>query len=284
MPTIVRSHRDLACAPGAGRRRGVRAAVHRGMTIIEIMIVLAVIGMLSYLAYSGFRVLSSQALVEDTLDLASVMRRTQALALESGEPVRLVIDLDKQAYWVEACVGDPTLRRGKDEQKVDPGTVAERLEEAQQRLATLPAGQLKADSAEDATKLAMALAGQDVGGRTCYPLDQVLGELAESLGTVRSFDSNGRELRRKINTERSVKVREVWVQHLEDSVTAGQVSVSFFPGGWAEKAIILLGDGREAHAIYLYGLTGRIEVRDGEPRDPDDHLLRNAKGEEDVER
>ena len=76
MPTIVRSHRDLACAPGAGRRRGVRAAVHRGMTIIEIMIVLAVIGMLSYLAYSGFRVLSSQALVEDTLDLASVMRRT----------------------------------------------------------------------------------------------------------------------------------------------------------------------------------------------------------------
>ena len=56
------------------------------------------------------------------------------------------------------------------------------------------------------------------------------------------------------------------------------------PAGWAEKAIITLGDGRETYAIYLHGLTGRVEVKDGEPRDPDDHLLRNAKGEDEAER
>ena len=84
--------------------------------------------------------------------------------------------------------------------------------------------------------------------------------------------------------DRGVKVREVWVQHLEESVTGGQVSISFFPMGWAEKAIITLGDGRTTYAIYLYGLTGRVEIKDGEPRNPDDHLLRNAKGEDEEER
>ena len=162
--------------------------------------------------------------------------------------------------------------------------VAERVEVAQQRLATLPAGQLKAESAEQATQLAMALAGKDVGGRICYPVDQIPSELAEKLGTVRSFDSMGKGLRRALNTDRGVKVREVWVQHLEDSVTGGQVSISFFPGGWAEKAIVVIGDGRNTHSIFLYGLTGRVELRDGEPRSPDDHMLRNVKGEEDAER
>ncbi len=265
-------------------RAGLGARAARGMTVLEIMIVLAIIGLLAYLGYSGFRVLSSQALTRDALDLAAVMRRTQALAMESATPVRLVIDLDKQAYWVEACIGDPTLTRAKDERAADPEAAAKALEEAQGRLATLPAGQLKVESAAEATKLAMALAGHDVGGKVCYPVDKLPPELAEKLGEVRSFDSVGRELRRMINRDRGVKLREVWVQHLEESVTGGQVSISFFPMGWAEKAIITLGDGRETYAIYLFGLTGRVEIKEGEPRNPDDHLLRNAKGEDEAER
>ncbi|MBL8625270.1 MAG: prepilin-type N-terminal cleavage/methylation domain-containing protein [Myxococcales bacterium] len=265
-------------------RAGLGARAARGMTVLEIMIVLAIIGLLAYLGYSGFRVLSSQALTRDTLDLAAVMRRTQMLAMESATPVRLVIDLDTQQYWVEACLGDPTLTRAKEEVATSPEAAAKALEEAQGRLATLPAGQLKVESAEEATKMAMALAGRDVGGKVCYPVDKLPAELAEKLGEVRSFDSVGRDLRRAINRDRGVKVREVWVQHLEESVTGGQVSISFFPMGWAEKAIITLGDGRATYAIYLYGLTGRVEIKDGEPRNPNDHLLRDAKGEDEAER
>jgi general secretion pathway protein H len=254
------------------------------MTLLEVMIVLAVIGLLSFLAYSGFSVLTSVALVEDTNDLAAVMRRAQALSLETGEPIRIVFDFDKQAYWVEACVGDPTLTRSKDEQAVDPETAKKALESAQARLATLPAGQLKADTPEQAAQLAAALAGQKVGGRICYPIDQLPGELQETIGHVASFDSMGRDLRRRLQTGRSVKLHEIWVQHLEDSVTSGQVSISFFPLGWAEKAIVSVTDGRSTHSLYLFGLTGRVEMRDGEPRNPDDHMLRNVKGESEAER
>jgi len=261
-----------------------RWAPQRGLTVLEIMIVLAVIGMLSYLAYSGFRILSSAALVEDTNDLAAVMRRTQSLALESGEPVRLVFDLDKQTYWVEACVGSPTLARGKEEVKVDPETVQKELEKARERLGTLPPGQLKADSPEQEASIAAALAGQKVGGRMCYPLDQLPASLQESLGQVFSGDAQGRDLRRAIQTSRGVKLKEVWVQHLEESVSTGQVSISFFPLGWAEKAIVELGDNSITHSVLIFGLTGRVEVRDGAVRNPDDHMMRNAAGDEDAER
>ena len=73
--------------------------------MLELLIVLAIMGLFSYVAYSGFRSLTSAALVEDTNDLVAVMRRTQALAVESGVPVRVVFDLDKEAYWVEVCSG-----------------------------------------------------------------------------------------------------------------------------------------------------------------------------------
>lgn len=269
---------------GQGRRYAAgRGVAGRGLTVLEIMIVIAIIGMLSYLAYSGFRTLTSAALVEDTNDLGGVMRRAPVLALEGGVPVRVVLDLDKQAYWVEACVGDPTMTRDERERQVDAATVAKELEQAQDRLSTLPAGQLKADTPEQAAQFAAALAGQAVGGRICYPIDQLPHELAQ-LGKVWSGDSTGRELRRKLQTGRDVKFKEVWVQHLEDSVTSGQVSISYFPSGRAEKAIVTLGDGRSTHSIYLHGLTGRVEILDGAPRDPEDHLMRNAKGEQDEER
>lgn len=263
---------------------GPRRARGRGLTVLEIMIVLAVIGMLSYLAYSGFRVLSSAALVEDTNDLAAILRRTQALALESGEPVRVVFDLDKQTYWVEACVGSPTMTRGKEEQKLDAETAAKELEKARDKLSSLPTGALKADSPEQEATFAAALAGQQVGGKVCYPLEQLPQQLQESLGKVFSGDATGRELRRQLQTGRGVKLKEIWVQHLEDSVTTGQVSISFFPLGWAEKAIVEIGDGSSTHSILVYGLTGRVEVRDGALSNPDDHLLRNVKGESEAER
>lgn len=260
-----------------------RGVAGRGLTVLEIMIVIAIVGMLAYLGYSGFRTLSSAALVEDTNDLGGVMRRAPVLALEGGVPVRIVLDVDQQTYWVEACVGDPTLTRSDEEQASDADTVAKELAKAQDRLSTLPAGQLKADTPEQAAAFAQALAGQAVGGRICYPIDKLPSELAQ-LGKVWSGDSTGRELRRKLQTGRDVKFKEIWVQHLEDSVTSGRVSITFFPSGRAEKAIVTLGDGRSTHSIYLHGLTARVEIIDGAPRDPEDHLMRNAKGEEDAER
>ena len=270
-PVLARAHR---------RARRLRRAA--GLTVLELIIVIAVIGMGAYLGVSAFRTLTHAALDEDVNDLSNVIRRTQVLAVEAGMPMRLVLDFDKQGYWVEVCEGDPTLVRSKEEQKVDERAQAEALEESRQRLAGLPAGQIKAATPEDEAKIATALAGKQVGGRLCRELG---AEGAGGVGPILSLDSDGRDLKRRLTVGKGVKFREVWVQHLESSATGGQVSISFFPLGWSEKAIIELGsDDAHIYSLLIHGLTGRLEVREGALRSPDDHMLRDAKGERVEER
>lgn len=260
-------------------RASIRLRAQAGLTVLELLIVLAIMGLVSYLGYSGFRTLTSAALVEDTNDLVAVLRRTQVLAVEAGMPARVVLDFDKQAYWVEVCTGDATMRRTKEEIKLDPEAQQKALEDAKRKIALLPAGQLKAGSAEEEARMALALAGDTSGGKTCVPADQT-----EELKGMITGDPMGRGLVRKLQTDRDVKLREIWVQHLDDSVTGGQVSINFFPLGWAEKAIVELGDGRSVHTLLVHGATGRVEVLDGAIRDPDDHMLRQADGERERDR
>lgn len=260
--------------------RTIRDRLQAGMTILELLIVLALIGLFSYIAYSGFRSITSAALVEDTNDLVAVMRRSQSLAVEAGMPMRVMFDLDKETYWVEACAtGEPTLRRTAKEQKLDPEERAKALEQARAKAALLPAGQIKAASQEEEERMLFALVGDKTGGRACVPVAQ-----EKDLKELLTGDAMGRALARKLQTDRDVKFREIWVQHLEDSVQDGQVSVNFYPLGWGEKAIIELGDGKSVHTLLIHGATGRVEVIDGELRDPDDHMLRRADGEKDRDR
>jgi hypothetical protein len=84
-----------------------------------------------------------------------------------------------------------------------------------------------------------------------------------------------------LDPDRGIKVREVWVQHLEESVTSGQVSISFFPLGWAEMAIVEVADGDgNAFSVLVYGLTGRVRAarREGlSPRGPHDAQRRGRE-------
>src|SRR5437868_7818968 len=81
----------------AQRGRGSLARGNpRGMTVLEMMIVLAVIGGMFFIARTGFRLLTKADLVEDSSELTAVMRRASQLAVEHGELHRVVLDLDQQ--------------------------------------------------------------------------------------------------------------------------------------------------------------------------------------------
>ena len=238
----------------AGAHLRGRAGRQRGMTVLEIMIVLAVIGGLFFVVRTGFRVLTKADLVEDSTELTAVLRRASQLAVEHGELHRAVLDLDNHAYAVEVCQGATAIERNE-------------------RLNGLPADALASGDPEEATKRASALAGHHVADRTCAPAtDSITG------------DANGKGWLRKLRKNNGIKFKQVFVQHRDDAATKGQVAIYFFPLGQSEKSVIELTDGSEVFSVLIYGLTGRVELRDGALRDVNDHMLKNVMGDHDDKR
>jgi type II secretory pathway pseudopilin PulG len=246
------------------------------MTVLEMMIVLAVVGGMFFIVRSGFRTVTKADLVEDAIELAAVMRRASQLAVEYGEMHRVVLDVDNQDpqkpdYLVEVCQGQAALLRN-EQLYGNAEEINRALEQGKQRLNGLPSDALAGDP-EEATRRAIALAGHHVADRACQPA-------AEGL----TGDTNGKTWLRKLRKARGIKFKQAWVQHRDDRVTKGQVAIYFFPVGSSEKSVIELTDGGEVFSVLVFGLTGRVELRDGELRDIDDHMLKNVMGDKDAER
>ena len=85
-------------------------------------------------------------------------------------------------------------------------------------------------------------------------------------------------------TTKGIKFKEIWVQHMTDSATKGQVAIYFFPNASAEKAVVELTDGDAIFSVLVFGMTGRVELRDEALHDVNDHMLRNVMGDRDAKR
>lgn len=250
----------------------------RGMTVIELLVVLAVVGMLTIIGYMGVRYVSKSDLREDAGQVAATLQNGYRMATETGLHHRVVFDLDEQTFRIETCEGELNLRRSDKEQMVrheDDEEEEEPMPPALEQL--LRSGtQLGTEpilDQETTAKIAKALRDSDIEKPTC------------AISMLPNGDADGRANLRQVRTWRGLKLRRVFVQHLEEPALEGEVTVNFFPLGWAEKAIVELADeDGDQFTILVHGLTGRIEIRDGELRDPNDHMMRDAVGERIEER
>ncbi len=242
------------------------------MTMLEMMIVLAIIAGASLLVRSGFRLITKADLVEDSNELAAVMRRASQLAVEHAELHRVLFDLDKQIYVVEECQGEVAIQRN-EVLNPDPEIKKEALERGKQRMLTLPSDALAAGDPEEATRRAGALAGAHIQDRTCTPAKEGI-----------TGDASGKGWARVLRADKGIKFKLIAVAHRDEPVTKGQVAIYFYPMGSAEKAVIEITDGTETFTTLIYGLTGRVELRDGELKNLDDHMLKNIMGDKDAKR
>lgn len=251
------------------------------MTVLELMIVMAILAGGVVLVRSGFRLLTKADLVESSTELAAMMRRTSQLAIEKGQMHRVLFDLDKHIYVIEVCEGASTIVRN-EKVVTDEEATKRAQEKGTERLRGVPIEAVAPDP-ESATKHALAIAGHHVADRMCVPLgDKDMSGLVGIRGS-KNLQTN-QEWVRALKVEKGIKFKEVWVQHRDDSVTKGQVAIYFFPTGSAEKAVIEVTDGSEIFSVLVHGLTGRVQLKDGELRDVNDHMLRNVMGDKDKAR
>jgi type II secretory pathway pseudopilin PulG len=241
------------------------------MTVLELMIVLAIIGGGAVLVRSGFRLITKADLVENSTELAAILRRTNQLAVEHGEMHRVVFDLDKQVYVVEVCQGATAIQRN-EAVRVDEEAKKRALDKGRSRMQGVPTDVLASDP-EDAAKRATAMAGHHIADRMCAPATDSI-----------SGDATGKGWVRALRVNKGIKFKKIWVQHRDDPVAKGQVAIYFFPIGAAEKAVIELTDGDEVFTVLVYGLSGQVQLRDGQLADVNDHMLRNVMGDKDAKR
>ncbi len=242
-----------------------------GMTILELLLVMGVIGLLMMVGYSLIRDVRQTSLREDATDIAAVLRATYNFTTQTGKHHRVVFDLSEQTYRIEVCEGAVAVQRAEDEEVAaetpeDPEDV-ETLEDLASR-GVLPKSMLEAMDPEKATRVAAALTGKAVGGSQC------------ALSDLWAGDSRGRGNVRKLRADKGIRLRRVHVEHLEEPVIDGVVTLNYFPLGYTEKAILeVANDDGHQYSLLVHGLTGRVELRDGELRDPDDFMNLDALGE-----
>lgn len=259
--------------------RGALTQGQLGMTVLELMITLVVIGFISVIGVNGIRFVTQSSLREDTTEVAAVLRAAYNMATTAATHHRVVFNLDEQTYVIEQCQGEVTLTKSDSEEQPEPQGEGKGKAEAEQpdlaaiaRDRGIPEEMLTSQDPEQAAKLAAALTGEAVPGGQCAPADLPTG------------DAEGRGAMRKIRTEEKIKIRGIWVQHLNGEQTSGQVSVNFFPLGYSEKAVIEIGDeDGNYYSLLVHSFTGRVEFRNGKVQ-AEQFMTYRADGEEEEER
>ena len=269
MHVYAMNHPVPHSANGLLEQRSLRGlSDQRGMTILELMITLAVIGLVMIIGYNAVRFVAGSALSEGATEVGQILRASYSMATTTGKHHRVVFDLEKQTFRIEMCEGNIRLRLG-DEEEIPEEDEQKTAEEIQQTLrdSSIPAEVAKATSPEEAAQMAAALSGTRIGTATCKPPQTPTG------------DRDGRGAQRALDTEGGIKIGRMFVQHLEGEQSNGIVHLNFFPLGMGEKALIEVNDeDGDAITILVHAFTGRIEFRDGRV-DEDEFMMRRADGE-----
>ena len=89
----------------------------RGMTLLEVLIVLGVLVLMTGIGISTFGALKGTQLRTQTNRLAAAVRHTYNRSVATGLYMRLVLDIDADSYWVEASATPQFLSTEKVKQE-----------------------------------------------------------------------------------------------------------------------------------------------------------------------
>ena len=212
----------------------------RGFTLLEIGIAIVILSLLIAVAVPAMGALSGARLQEESRVLGGVIRDNYARTALAGKSTRLVIDMQEQAYWIEDAPAVARVHR-------------EKLEADREGKAALDPVDRRIEDIDKDT--------QDEGQRTRL-------ELLAPTQWAPAENDYGKP--HKLNED--VHFKKMWVEHLDEAVSAGQVALYFFPGGFTEEAHITLTDdedGERTVTLVVSSLTGEVSFENDEPRIPD---------------
>lgn len=224
-----------------------RAALHpvtrlarlaqRGMTLLEILMVLAIFTMMTGAVVMGSGQLAGARLKQSAALLTGAVKVAYTRATATSKTLRLVMDFDTETIWLEES-STPALVQTKDTTGTggaDPVTAAEQAAVAEgARIIKGP----PIPRPHFAPITSGEMGEKDVGGKFSKPL------------------------------ARDIKFREVQTGHDEAPRTTGRGYLYFWPGGQTERASIQIHigdstDDPETLTLLVSPLTGKVTIKSG---------------------
>lgn len=215
----------------------LRRRAHSGFTLIEILVVLAIVGILAGISIRGLRSLARSDLRASVTHMAGAIRYLFDRASTTGQYHRLVIDIDSGRYWAEVSDDMFYLPR-------DPET-----ESSAKKLAALES---ELDE-KAARQKEMAQAAGDVDMSKVLPMD-----FRPKKARFGAF----KETNLKPVTLKNTAVMDVFTPRVADPVVKGRAYIYFFPLGQTEPAIIHLSDPTQQtiYSLVVHPITGRVRI------------------------
>jgi len=202
----------------------------RGYTLIELLIVVAILGMLAAAAVPAMNAVTGANARAAAGELAAASRYLFDTAALRHQTCRLALDLDGATWWTE-CTEPPPA----------PG-------------------------AEPAAAAAAPAAPSDDDTADRFP-DERDAERRRLLARSK-FGAFKDRLAGKRSLPGSTRIADVWAEHLRDPATRGMAYVYFYPNGRAEAARIALADGDNVYSVVTRAFTPRARVVTGRPEVP----------------
>ncbi len=230
--------------------RGLRRRANsRGLTLIEMLVVLAIVGLLAVGVLMGSGQLASAKLKKTATSLVGVIRVAYTRASSTSKSVRLVFDFQERSFWMEEAE-QPMLVTPKDSTGTGGAEAVTALE--QQSIAE-SARLIKGPSAPRAhfKQVDMGLLAIDT----------------DTKGKVRDLPGN-------------ISFRSIQTTHDDMPRTSDRAYLYFWPGGQTERASIQLRIGDSTQdadtlTLLIAPLTGSVNIKSGpspltEPKDDSD--------------
>jgi general secretion pathway protein H len=221
----------------------------KGFSLVEILVVIAIVGLMLGGAVYGFRAIARTDLRTSASKLAGAIRYCFDRSITTGSYYRIVLDLDGNKYWAERSDERMFLARDKEN---SPGRGKAFDQEA-----------LEKQQDEDDKKQRELLANQN--------------------GLAASLDPPPKPRRARFQTFKDAalpqvalkrsRMFDVYTPRQREPYTSGRAYLYFFPDGHTERAVVRLQDGDAWYSLIVHPLTGRVEVKTGKydiPRDFDD--------------
>lgn len=225
LPTAQRKSRSTR--PGIMKR-----VDQRGLTLVELLIVIALIAVLGGTVLMGPGMLEGSRLKSAATLIVSGVRLGLARASTTGRPTRLAFDLDNAKLTLEEADSSVLLREHTKDSSSGSAAATDLEKKAQ-------------------TESDRILQGPHAPKATFKPVPGFNSSPDES-GPARSLGSG-------------VQFISVQTEHDDDPRSSGRAYLYFFPGGTTERASVQLkrrGDDT-GMTVSISGLTGRAKIERG---------------------